>query len=130
MAERVWGPPWVLGLLRRQCGRLRPLPTPGPGDARRSTHAPAGNGFTSKYDEALVHGCIPVVIMDIADSALSNVVDPAEVSGARGVCGGCGGVGMGEARVCRGGVGGRQEKGGHCGGGSPGAKLEVVAQAW
>lgn len=47
------------------------------------TNPPTGYGFTSKYEEALQYGCIPVIIMDIVDPALSNVVDPTEVSSTR-----------------------------------------------
>lgn len=44
-------------------------------------HMPAGYGFTSKYEDAILHGCIPVVVMDIAEPALSTIVDQADVSG-------------------------------------------------
>ncbi|RMZ55166.1 hypothetical protein APUTEX25_005444 [Auxenochlorella protothecoides] len=38
------------------------------------------DGWTSRYEDAILHGCIPVAIMDNVKPILSNIIDEADVS--------------------------------------------------
>ena len=35
----------------------------------------AGDGFSRRAEDAILHGCLPVIIMDDVDEKFSNVVD-------------------------------------------------------
>lgn len=49
---------------------VQPSPTP----------CTPGDGWTSRYEDAILHGCIPVAIMDNVKPILSNIIDEADVS--------------------------------------------------
>ena len=38
-------------------------------------HAHAGDGFSPRAEDAVLHGCLPVVIMDDVDPVFASVLD-------------------------------------------------------